>query len=372
MIMELDELRKGINEIDEQLQKLFTERMELCCGVAQYKIENGLPVFQSAREEEILKRVKDKAPDDLKGGSAVLFQTVMDISKCLQYRRFFAGSDRIEYKKLDLSGRHRVAVPGTNGSYSHIACSQVFKDYEPVFFEDFDEVFSAVESGEAEFGILPIANSTAGTVGRTYELMKKHDFKICAATRVKVSHCLAVKRGVKLEDVKSVYSHEQGLHQCSDFIEAMGFKTHKYANTALAACYIKESDKPLGAICSEQCANELGLDIVRRDIANAAYNFTKFILISKETLKSENADTITVSLALPHTSSALYRLLTKFSVAGLNLTMIESMPIANTDFDVVFYLDFQGSVESPDVARLMSELKSELSYFKFLGNYEEM
>lgn len=370
--MDLDELRSNINDIDNQIQELFLKRMNLCCDVAQYKIDNDLPVFQGAREQQILDKVAQESPDDMKGGLKVLFQTIMDISKCYQYQRFFAQTNKIEYKKLDLSGHHKVAVPGTNGSYSHIACSNLFDDYEPIFFEDFDEVFTAVENGEAEFGILPITNTTAGAVERTYELMKKHDFKICASTKVKVSHCLAVRKGIKFEEIRSVYSHEQGLHQCSDFIEENGFKTHKYANTALAACYIKDSDQPYGAICSEQCANDLGLDILKRDIANAAYNFTKFILISKETLKSENADTISVCLVLPHQSSALYRLLTKFSVAGLNLSMIESMPVANTDFDVVFYLDFQGAIDTPEVAKLLSELDSELSYFKFLGNYEEM
>ena len=137
--MNLDELRLEINKLDNQLQELFTKRMELCCDVAKYKIENGLPVFQSARENEILKRVEDKAPDELKGGSRVLFQTIMDISKCSQYQKFFADKDHIEYKKLDLSGRHIVAVPGTSGSYSHIACGQLFEDYEPVFFEDFED-----------------------------------------------------------------------------------------------------------------------------------------------------------------------------------------------------------------------------------------
>ena len=176
----------------------------------------------------------------------------------------------------------------------------------------------------------------------------------------------------RFEDIKIVYSHEQALSQCSEFLSQNGLKSHKYANTALAACYIKESNEPYAAICSEACAQQNDLEILRHNIANAAENYTKFILISKETLCSENADIVSVSLALPHTSSALYRLLTKFSVAGLNLSMIESRPIANTDFDVVFYLDFEGAITSPDVAKLMSELNSELSYFKFLGNYEEI
>lgn len=159
--------------------------------------------------------------------------------------------------------------------------------------------------------------------------------------------------------------------QCSDFIQEYGFKTHKYSNTALAACYIQQSEKPYGAICSKACAEKLGLDIIKSDIANAEENYTKFILISKENYKSANANLISVALVLPHHKSSLYRLLTKFSVAGLNLQMIESMPVANTDFEVMFYMTFSGAIDSPDVARLMNELAEELSYFKFLGNYEE-
>ncbi len=370
--MDLSQLREGINEIDEQLQELFNRRMELCFKVAEYKIANDMPVFQKDREKQILQRVADNAPEGLAGATKVFFRNVMDISKCMQYQRFFADSGSIEYKKLDLSGKHTVAVPGTNGSYNHIACSNLFEDFEPVFHENFEDIFKAVEAGEAEFGILPIVNSTAGSVAQTYDLMKKYDFKICAGTKLKISHCLAVKPGIRFEEIKALYSHEQGLQQCSDFIEKYKFKTHKYSNTSLAACYIKQSEEPYGAICSTDCANDLGLDIIMTDIQNATENYTKFILISKETLKSEHANTISVCLALPHQSSSLYRLLTKFSVAGLNLSMIESMPIANTDFDVVFYLDFHGAIDTPEVAKLLSELEEELSYFKFLGNYEEM
>ncbi|MBQ9375984.1 MAG: bifunctional chorismate mutase/prephenate dehydratase, partial [Ruminococcus sp.] len=169
-----------------------------------------------------------------------------------------------------------------------------------------------------------------------------------------------------------IYSHEQGIMQCSEFIKKHGFKTHTYSNTALAASFIKSSDRPLGAICSAYCADDMGLEILERGIANAQENYTKFMLISKKTLCPDNANIISVSLSLPHTASSLYRLLTKFSVAGLNLCMIESMPIANTDFDVIFYLDFEGSITSPDVIKLINELESELSYFKFLGNYAEV
>ncbi|MGN1132956.1 MAG: bifunctional chorismate mutase/prephenate dehydratase [Oscillospiraceae bacterium] len=370
--MGLDELRKDINKIDDQIIELFKQRMECSYKVAQYKIDNDLPVFQADREKQVIERIAQKVPDELKISSEVLFTTLMDISKCKQYQRFFSDENAISFEPLELSGSPIVAVPGTVGAYSHIASKQFFKDGQVRFFESFKEVFDAVEQGDAEFGVLPIANSTTGSVVQTYSLLKNYDIKICAETKVKVDHCLAVKKGVKLDDITSVYSHEQGLMQCSEFIKAHGWRTHSYSNTSLAACYIKTSDKPIGAICSKACAEELGLEIAADDIVNASENYTKFMLISKKTLCLSNADKVSVSMAIPHTASSLYRMLTKFSVAGLNLLMIESMPMENTDFDVIFYLDFEGKITSPDVAKLINELKSELSYFKFLGNYAEV
>lgn len=370
--MELSELRQEINEIDKELVELFKKRMECSFNVAEYKIANNMEVFQADRENEIIRRVRNSVPEDLQNSAEVFFTTLMDISKCKQFQKFFAKDNHIDFQPLDLDGKYIVAVPGTVGSYSHIASTQFLKNGTPVFYETFDEVFDAVERGKAEFGVLPIANSTTGSIVQTYGLMREHDFKICAETKVKVDHCLAVKPGVKLEEVKSIYSHEQGIMQCQEFIKKHGFKTHKYANTSLAACFIKGSEKPLGAICSQVCAKELGLEILETDIVDASENYTKFMLISKKTMCLENANIVSVSLAVPHTSSALYRLLTKFSVAGLNLCMIESSPVANTDFDVIFYLDFEGRITTPDVAKLINELNSELSYFKFLGNYAEV
>ncbi|MBQ9375847.1 MAG: chorismate mutase, partial [Ruminococcus sp.] len=321
--MELLKNRQKINEIDDEILKLFEQRMQASYDIAEYKIKNNMPIVQSGREKEILKKVRQSVPEDLGNAAEALFTTLMDISKCKQYQKFYADGSPITFDSLDLTGNSVVAVPGTVGSYSHIASKQFVKNGKTVFYESFHEVFDAVVRGEADFGVLPFANSTTGSVVQTYELMRNHDFKICAQTKVKVDHCLAVKKGVKLEDIKSIYSHEQGIMQCSEFIKKHGFKTHTYSNTALAASFIKSSDKPLGAICSAYCADDMGLEILERGIANAQENYTKFMLISKKTLCPDNANIISVSLSLPHTASSLYRLLTKFSVAGLNLCMIE-------------------------------------------------
>ena len=370
--MDLNELRSGINEIDEQILDLFQKRMKICYQVAEYKIENDLPVFHPEREQQIINRVRSEVPEELGDPVETLFTNMMDISKCMQFQRFFADATPFESKPLDLTGRYKVAVPGTFGSYSHVAADQFLKNGEKMFYESFGEVFAAVESGSADYGVVPVINSTAGTVTQTYELMRLYDFSICACTRVAADHCFAVKQDTDPANVKRVYSHEQALMQCSKYLAEHGYSTRPYENTALAAAFVNDSPEPYGAICSEICAEKLGMKIVDRKINNAKSNFTKFILISKEHKIDDKADVISVSLRLPHQTSALYRLLTKFSVAGLNLTKIESRPIANTDFDVLFYLDFEGSIKSPNVIKLIRELETELKYFKYLGNYREV
>lgn len=370
--MDLKELRTQINGIDEQILELFVKRMDVCCNVAQYKIENDLPVFQASREQEIIDKITDRVRDDLKGPAKVLFTDLMDISKCRQFQTFFAGADGFPSEPLTLVGNRTVAIPGTSGSYSHAAAMKFFPEPVPLFYESFGEVFAAVESSTAEFGVVPICNSTTGTVSQTYELMNKHDFKICACTKIPVNHCLAAREDTDPSRIREIYSHEQAIMQCSSFLAERGYKTHTYENTATAAVYVKESDRPLAAICSEICANELGLKIIDRNISDTKSNTTRFILITRKTMLIDGANIISVSLTTPHEASALYRLLTKFSVSGLNLTKLESRPIANTDFDVMFYLNFEGSIRSPEVIKLMRELETELSYFKFLGNYKEI
>ena len=365
----LAELREQINDIDARLLGLFEKRMEVCTEVAKLKLANGLQIFHPEREKQVIERVRNRVDDELKNSAEVLFTTLMDISKCDQCKLFYEGTMPFESVPLDLSVSVSAAVPGTFGSYSHAAAKKMLPNAEHEFFESFGEVFAAVESGRAEFGILPIVNSTAGTVTQTYELLNRYDMNICATTKIAANHCIACRSETAPADIRKVFSHEQALMQCSNYLSAKGLSARSYENTALAAAYVKESSEPYAAICSELCAESLGLKIIDRMIANAQTNYTRFILISKDRRRAEDANIISVSLTLPHQTSALYRMLTKFSVAGLNLTKLESRPIANTDFDVLFYLDFEGSIDSPDVVRLMRELKTELSYFKYLGNY---
>lgn len=370
--MYLDELRKNIDEIDDQLLKLFEKRMEITHQVAQYKIENGLKVFQSEREKSIIENVREKAPDGLQNCAETLFTTIMDIGKSKQFSEFFANNCDIDYTEFEISDNMKIACPGIAGSYSEQAAYQISKNADIKYYEDFGDVFEAVENGEMPYGIVPIQNSTAGSVSATYELLSKSNLYIACSTKVKINHCLACRPETNETDIKKVFSHEQGLMQCSDFIKENKFYKRECANTSIAAHMVSESSEPLACICSEECAIEHGLKILKTNVANNDKNYTRFILVSNKLCSSKRANIVSVTLTISHRRSALYRLLTKFSVCGLNLVRLENKPLASKDFDVQFYLDFEGSILNPDVPKLIAELKSELSYFKFLGNFEEV
>lgn len=370
--MKLDELRKNIDKIDDEMLKLFEKRMEITHRVALYKIKNGLNIFQSERENAIIDKVRSKAPDGLQNSVETLFTTIMDIGKSKQFSEFFAENCSIDHTEFNRSDNMKIACPGIVGSYTEQAAYQISKNAELKYYETFEDVFEAVENGEMPFGIVPIQNSTAGSVSDTYELLSKSNLFIACSTKVKINHCLACRQDTNESDIKKVFSHEQGLMQCSEFIKENRFFKRECANTSIAAQMISESSEPLACICSEECAKEHKLKILKTNIANTNKNYTRFILVSNELCSSERADIVSVTLTISHRRSALYRLLTKFSVCGLNLVRLENKPLASKDFDVQFYLDFEGSILNPEVPKLIAELKSELSYFKFLGNFEEV
>lgn len=371
--MDLKELRNQIDDIDSEILKLFSKRMEVCRGVAEYKKEHDLPVMQGGREKQVLERVRANAPENLRDGAAMLFQNIMDISKCLQNEEIERTHKLFSPKPFIPENAAKIACQGTAGAYSEAACKKLFGDKPAVFYHEFEDVFNAVESGEADYGILPLENSTIGTISETYSLMSKHSFNICSLVRVEITHCLAAAECAALETVKRVYSKEEALSQCSEYIKNHGLARREYANTALSAEYVKEKNTPEAAcICSRACAEMYGLKILDDRIADAYPNYTRFICFSKDYIAPEDADTISVCMTVPNTPGSLYRMLTKFSIAGLNLTKIESKNIAGSDFEVLFYLDFKGSCSDEKVVALLHDFENEMTFFRFLGSFKEV
>lgn len=371
--MNLTELRNGIDDIDEKILELFSERMELCAKVAEYKKENGVSIYQENREAQIIRRVRNNSPAGLEDGASMLFYGLMDISRTMQNLSAGNSGEFIPLKKFLPKNVSKVACQGIKGSYSEEAAGKLFGKKPVIFYPSFEEVFEAVETGAAECGVLPIQNSNVGSVSQTYELMAVHNFFINSLIRVEITHCLAAKKGTALSDIKLVYSKNEALAQCSRFLKENGLERKEYENTAAAAKLVSESEENISAcICSEECARLYGLEILSLNIADAAPNYTRFICFSNEPSLPADADTVSVSLSIPHSKGALYRLLTRFAVSGLNLVKIENKSVAGSDFEVIFYLDFTGSCSDPKVIALLNSLKSELNYFKFLGCFKEI
>ena len=370
--MELNELRNEIDKIDSDILRSFETRMDICRKIAEFKRVNNVAVFQGNREAEIIERIRSASAPELADGASALFKVIMDISKSIQQQELLNGCVFAQGKPLDLSSAVKIGCQGIKGANSELAAKKLFgEDKEICFFHEFDNVFSAVEKGYIDFGVIPIQNSTAGSVTQTYDLLKRYNLYIAKTVCIEISHCLAVKKGTSAENIEKIYSHPQALYQCSRYIKENGFETVSYENTATAARLAAESTEAIGAICSEDCAQMYGLEIVKRDIANSLPNYTRFICVSKELLIDDSAKTISVMLTLPNTQGSLYRLLTKFFAAGLNLEKLESRPLAGGSFNVSFYLDFEGSIRDNRVSALLTELAAELEDFRFLGNFSE-
>lgn len=369
--MDLEAIRKEINETDTEILQAFTKRMALCGQVAAYKQAHDLPVYQADREQAVIARMQAASQPALADGTAALFSCIMDISKCLQQRALSHPAPIPAPLPIPSREHARIGCQGTSGSNSETAATQLFPDLAPRFYAEFEDVFRAVETGEIDYGILPIQNSTAGTVARTYELLRRYPMYITETTTVEIEHCLAARPGLDETAIRTVCSHPQALRQCGRFLRQTGWEQLAYSNTATAAQYVSETDKPIAAVCSPACAARYGLRILRRDIADCIPNLTQFLCIAKTFQVHPDADTVSVIVSLPHTQGSLCRMLTKFYANGLDLLRLESRPIADGSFDVIFYLDFRGNVQDPTVRAILTELSESLSYFRFLGNHKE-
>lgn len=376
--MSLKPIRDEIDEIDKQLIELYKRRMECSKKVAQYKMENGLPILNAEREKIVLDSVEESAGEY--GASArLLYATIMELSRALQHDMLGSGTslrneirtaqDSVPYNDSDI----RVACFGAPGAYAHKACKKIFPNSEPVFCSPFREVFRMIQTGEADFGVIPIENSSAGSVIDVYDLMLQYRFHIAAAADIPVDHCLAAVKGTAVSDLKEIYSHPQALSQCSDFLNSRpGIKAKQYVSTAQAAELVAaEGNSYTAAICSEDAAEKNGLEVILRGFQNNPNNTTRFIVVSKKLYIEPDADKISLCFALPHVTGSLYSALCRFAYHGLNLTKIESRPIYGKAFEYFFYLDFTGSAANRDTMNLLCALSDELVDFSFLGNYRE-
>ncbi len=373
--MNLNEIREEIDAIDRQMVALFMRRMDCARQVAEYKLENGMPIFHPEREKQVLDRVEQSA--GCYGSSArQLYAAIMELSRALQHDLLGSGEAlfhhiqsaerEIPFRSSDIS----LCCFGVGGSYTHQAAQTFFPHVTPSFCPTFQEVFSAIQDDQADFGIVPIENSSAGSVTDVYDLMLRYRFSIAAELHLPVCHCLAAAPGISIDDITTVYSHPQALAQCSEMLHARGWKKQEAPSTAAAASMAAESsDRHSAVICSEQAAELYGLNILQKGFQNDPMNRTRFLVISKRLYIAPDANKISLCFSLPHTTGSLYNVLCRFAADGLNLTKIESRPICGKAFEYLFYLDFIGHVSEKRTLALLRALSDELPEFSFLGNY---
>ena len=267
-----------------------------------------------------------------------------------------------------------VACQGVEGAYSQLACEKLFQAPNILYFSNFEAVFSAIEKGLCQYGIIPLENSTAGSVNKVYDLMLQHEFYIVRSTRLKVDHSLLVRPGTKLEDIREVYSHEQAIGQCQEFLKTLpNAQIIRCENTAQAAKFVAESGRnDVAALASRTCGALYGLTALAESVQDQGNNYTRFICISKNLEIYPGADRTSLRMVLAHKPGALYQVLSLFNALGINLNKLESRPIPERDFEFAFYFDLDTSIYSPAFLQLMAELPGICEQFSYLGSYSEV
>ena len=379
--MDLQNYRNEIDAIDDELVRLFGKRMDVAAKIADYKKEQGLPIHVPAREREKLVDVAAKAGPEMANYTRVLYSMLFELSRSYQSKRnsmltaqYHHILSSIEHTPKLFPQTPMVACQGVEGAFSQIACEKIFKSPFILYFKNFEAVFNAIEKGLCQYGILPIENSTAGSVKKVYDLMISHNFSIVRTFRMKVDHNLLVKKGTKLSDIKEIYSHEQAINQCSEFLQSLeGVTVVPVANTAVASEMVANSPRnDVAALSSRACAELYGLTCLRSSVQDNDNNHTRFICISKNLEIYPGADKTSIMMVLPHKPGALYKVMARLYTLGINVTKLESRPIPNREFEFMFYFDLETSIYSEEFVQLICELDELCEEFKYLGSYSEV
>ena len=378
--MDLSQYREQIDQIDDELIQLFARRMETAAQIAQWKRQAGKPVMDAGRERAKLLDVMGKCPDEFKDYAVSLYSLLFELSRSYQHRILDSSSALTEQISAAIAHTDKVfpqtatvACQGVEGAYSQLACEKLFRLPNIFYFNSFDAVFSAIEKGLCRYGIIPLENSTAGSVNKVYDLMMRHNFRIVRSVRLKVDHNLLVKPGTRMEDIREIYSHEQAINQCARYLQKFsGVKIIPCENTAMAAKYVSEAGGGAAALSSRSCAKLYGLTCLEESVQDQGNNYTRFICISKDLEIYPGADRTSLMLVLPHTPGSLYKVLSRFYALGINLNKLESRPLPERDFEFMFYFDLDTPVYSPQFIQLMGELQNICEEFNYLGSYSEV
>lgn len=378
--MELSEIRTKIDAVDDQLLALFLERMALSEEVAAYKQANHLPILNKGREREILAKVTQQAGEKERYAYH-LFTTLFELARSRQAELISAPTKVAAQVEAALSSGQDlfpqtglVACQGVEGANSQTACDRLLPRGNIMYVKSFAAVVSAVESGLCQFGVLPIENSSNGSVRAVYELLQDHSLSIVRSTRLCIRHELLVNEGVATEEIREIYSHPQAIGQCSRFLNGLsGVQVIPCDNTAVAAQMVSQSkSRSIAAISSPACRELYGLSCLSSDIQDSDNNYTRFICVSKNPAIYAGANRISLIIACANKPGTLYGILSKLAALGINMTKLESCPVTGRNFEFIFFLELEASVLDKSVLAMLEELERSCEGFSFLGNYAEV
>ncbi len=375
MVVDLQESRKKIDEIDKQITALFEQRMIVTNDVAKFKRSTGKKVHDPEREEQKIKALRALADNEF-NESAIedLFRQIMSISRKYQYAMLGPLSIDVPFKQvdsLDYDEDTRVVYFGDKGAYTEQAMVEFFGENISSYNKTtFSEVIKEVEDRNAKYGVIPIENTSTGGITDIYDLLVDTNVTIVAEHVVKVEHALLGLPEAELSDIKKVYSHPQGIMQCQGFLkEHPDFKTEKYLSTAGSARKVAEDqDKSQAAIASERAAEVYGLKVLEKNISNQSQNYTRFIIVSNQNVFLSDADKISITFEIKDEAGSLYNMLAGFYYNNLNMTKIESRPIEGRNWEYRFFIDIEGNLNDPNVANALESVNESASNWKILGN----
>lgn len=381
--MSIENYRAEIDSIDKDLVELFVKRMNVAKEIAQLKKETGKAVCDTERERKLLAKVEENAGEEFGDYTRRLYSSILELSRNYQSKSIAPKSglsgaikEAIEKTNPLFPEKAVVACQGVEGAHSSAACQKIFEKPSLMYCQSFEAVFQAVKSGLCSYGVVPLENSSAGSVTQVYSLMSEYNFSIVRSTKMQIKHNLLVKKGTKLEDIKEIVSHPQALGQTSDFLSSLGkdVKITECENTAIAAQMVSLSDRnDIAAISSELCASQYGLEIIKRGIENTKNNYTRFICFAKNLEIYPGSDRTSLLIKTPHRAGALYNVIANFYALGINIIKLESRPIPESDFEFMFYFDIDVSVYSDKLPAILDLLEYSLGEqnIKYLGSYRE-
>ncbi len=374
---DLQELRDEIDEVDQEILGLYERRMDLSTDVARCKIESGKKIYDKEREQSKLETLTSMTKNDFnRHGVYQLFNLLMSSSRKLQYQLLeqYGVSGRLPFIAVDDIDREniRVVYQGVEGAYSHAAMLEYFgKDVNCFHVRQFRDAMEAIAEGSADYAVLPIENSSAGIVADNYDLLVNFENYIVGEQVIPAEHALVALPGTKLEDIRKIYSHEQALSQCEDYLSRHpGWELIPYDNTATAAQKVaRDQDPTQAAVASPFAAKYFGLEVLQEKIYNDKANSTRFIVVTNQRIFRRDAKKISICFELPHASGSLYEILSHFIYNDLNMNKIESRPIPGRNWEYRFFIDFDGNLSEGPVKNALRGIREEAINMKILGNY---